>query len=165
MARRLSHYFVIVVAAAYVALKCLIFSKSTHLGGGITEADYFELAKVIIVLIAAGVSAFRLLQDRRSRGVESLADPAANARYSTSFRDWIRQLFTPLAGVSARHPILTPLLMLSLLAIPFGLRALGTTKGWEGFGVRDWILVGLAEVPIVGTAVYVIFVSWKSKYK
>ncbi|SRR5216684_1499166 len=162
MARRLSHYFVIVVAAAYVALKCLIFSKSAHLGRGITEADYFELAKVIVVLIAAGVSAFRLLQDRRSRGVESLDAPAANARYST-FRDWIRQLFTPLAGVSARHPILTPLLMLSLLAIPFGLRVLGTTKGWEGFGVRDWILVGLAEVPIVGTAVYVIFVSWRSK--
>ena len=163
MARRLSYYFLIVVAAAYVAWKYLIFSRGAHLSKGVTMADYFELANVIIMLIAAGVAVICLVQDRRSRRAGSRDAPAANAHYSTAFRDWTRHVFAPLAGVTARHPILTPLLMLPLLAIPFGLRALGTAQGWDSFDVRDWILVGLAEVPIAGTVAYVTFLSWRSK--
>jgi hypothetical protein len=155
MFQRLPHYLLIVVTAVYVMWKWQIVSKSAHLDKGLTERDYFELAKVIVLLIAASSSVFTLLRDKRSPSVEQGTAAAIAGHF--------RQVFARLAEASTRRPILMTILTLSFLAIPVGLRALGTEQGWKGFGIFDWILVGLAEIPFAGAAAYVIWMSWKSK--
>jgi hypothetical protein len=64
-------------------------------------------------------------------------------------------------AISIRHRVVTPVSILSFLIIPVGLCALGKRHGWNDFGIRDWIVVGLAEVPIIALAIFSVVVSWK----
>jgi hypothetical protein len=151
---RLSSYFLIVSAVIFIAVQGFAIVKHVQLQTRMTTPDYINVAKLVIALSAIVITIRSLGRDKGAQ-VTKLPDPPLRA--SSSLAATLGQI----RAISIRHPVLTPILILSFLIIPVGLCALGKRHGWNDFGIRDWIVVGLAEVPIIALAIFSVVVSWK----
>jgi len=148
--RRLPYYLVVVVALAYVALKWMTFSYDLRLIEAGSAQGYWSLGYLILVLAAAVVAIFVMRRNEPAtaqRGKDARANPQGTLRHS------LQRLRANTRAAFARSPIgaSTRLLfsLLILAAIPFGLVSLGHAGGLNTFAARDWLLVGMMEVPIV----------------
>jgi hypothetical protein len=98
----------------------------------------------MIALIAIGITIRSLGLDKSSQSTKL---PGPPLRASSSLADTLGQI----RAISIRSPVAV------------GLCALGERHGWNDFGIRDWIVVGLAEVPIIALAIFSMVVSWKQR--
>jgi hypothetical protein len=150
MFRRLPYYFVVVVALAYVALKWMTFSYDLTLIEAGSAQGYLSLGYLILVLAAAVVAIFVMRRNEPStarRGKDTAEGPERSLHHS------LHRLRANTHAAFARSPIGTSirllLAFLVLAAIPIGLVSLGHPGGLKTFASRDWLLVGMMEVPIV----------------
>ncbi len=148
--RRFSSYFLIVSAVIFMAVQGFAIVKHVQLQTWLTTPDYINVTKLVIALFAIVITVRSLGRDKISQ-VTELPGPRA----SSSLADTLGQI----RAISIRHPVVTPVLILSFLIIPVSLCALRKPHGWNDFGIRDWIVVGLAEVPIIALAVFSVVVS------
>lgn len=137
-----------------MAVQGFAIVKHVQLQTWLTTPDYINVTKLVIALFAIVITVRSLGRDKISQ-VTELPGPRA----SSSLADTLGQI----RAISIRHPVVTPVLILSFLIIPVGLCAFRKPHGWNDFGIRDWIVVGLAEVPIIALAVFSVVVSWKQR--
>ena len=160
---RLGNYFQIVAACVTVWFLHLTMSKNTHVDSGVRTAG--EVVNLVVGLTVAGQAVSRLLKAKRSHEVASPGASPLRLRLARAYDDWKRRTVTPVLEASARHPVQVPLLMSLFLLMPFALRALGMPHGWRDFRNSDWILLGIVDLPILASVVYVVFMSYRSKRK
>lgn len=156
LTRRFSGYFLIVLAVIFTAVQGFAIFKHVRLQATPTTPDYLNGTKIVIALAAIVVTVRSLARDKSSE-VTKLPGPPLRA--SSSLADRLGQI----RASSIRHPVVTPVLILSFLIIPVGLCALGKRHGWNDIGIRDWIVVGVAEVPFIALAVFSMVASWKQR--
>jgi hypothetical protein len=159
MLSRLSSYFLIVAAVIFAAVQGFAIVKHVRLQTWLTTPDYINAIKIVVALMAIIVAIRSLRREKRSSPITELL--GVPLRAPRSFADTLRQV----TAFSIRHPVLTPLLILSFLIIPVGLRAFEKPHGWSDFGIRDWSLIGIAEMPFTLLAIFSVIVSWRSRAK
>jgi hypothetical protein len=155
MLNRLTSYFVIVAAIIFTAVQCLAIVKHVRVQTGLTTPDYIRAITILIALLGVVVVC---RSKKRPPLTKRQPSPLGAPR---SFGDAVRQVSVS----SLRHPVLTPLLILSFMIVPVGLCALAKPRGWNDFGIRDWSLIGVAEIPFILVAIFSVIVGWRARAK
>jgi hypothetical protein len=155
MLNRLTSYFVIVAVIIFTAVQGFAIAKHVRVQTGLTTPDYIRVITILIALLGVVVVLRSLTPNKRSRLTKQIPSPLRAPR---SFGDAVRLV----SASSIRHPALTPLLIVSFMIIPVGLCAVEKPHGWNDFSTRDWILIGIAEMPFTLLTIFSVIVSWKS---
>lgn len=158
MLNRLTSYFVIVAVIIFTAVQGLAIVKHVRVQTGLTTPDYIRAITILIALVGL-VIVFRSLGPNKTPILAK--QPPSPLRGPRSFGDAIRQVSVS----SLRRPALTPLLILSFMIVPVGLCALAKPHGWNDFGIRDWSLIGVAEIPLMLLAIFSVIVGWRARAK
>lgn len=158
MLNRLSSYLLIVAAVIFTAVQGFAIVKHVRLQTGMTTPDYINAFKIVVALVAIVVAMRSLARHKNSPSNKPSHSPL---RVPRSLSEVLRQV----TASSNRHPVLTPILILSFVVIPVGLCALEKPHGWNDFGIRNWSLIGLAEMPFTLLAIFSVIASWKSRSK
>lgn len=139
MFRRILYTFILVVSVPIIWMNAETYLRDVRSGMletsvGVLKVGYL-LAAVSIFIIAVR----RLLQMRSEPG-------DATAVSSASFSNRMHQIRTGWRGAYARRPVSVIVLSLLLISIPFDLVLLASGV-LRSFGLHDWIMVGIAELP------------------
>lgn len=156
MRNRLTSYFVSFAVIIFMAVQGFAIVKHVRVQSGLTTPDYIRILTILMTLLGAVIVLRSLAPNKRSP--RSKQSPSALLP-PRSFRDALRLI----SVFCVRHPALTPLLILLFMIIPIGLCAAERPHGWNGFGTRDWILIGIAEVPFMLLAILSLIAGWTSR--
>jgi len=158
MRNRLTSYFVIVAVIIFTAAQGYAIVKHVRVKNGLITPDYIRAISVFIAFLGVFVVLRSLAPNKRPPVTKKFPLPLRPPR---SFGDAVRQV----SEFSVRRPAMTPILLLSFMIVPVALLAFEKPHGWNDFGVHDWILIGIAEVPLVLLAIFSLIVSWTSRDK
>jgi hypothetical protein len=158
MRNRLTSYFVIVAVIIFTATQGYAIVKHVRVKNGLMTLDYIRAIIILIAFLGVFVVSRSLTPNKRPLVTKQSPLPLRQPR---SFGDAVRQV----SEFSIRRPALTPILLFSFMIIPVALLAFEKPHGWEDFGVHDWILIGIAEVPFMLLAMFSLIVSWTSRDK
>ena len=171
--RRLLYSLVIVVALVVAWIKMDAYLHNVRVGRGGSTAGLLDLG-YLLAMVALVVIAMRvLLRTRSSRAIDRLdrgeiRNGSRNAaeltgrsiQYSdTSLRDKLRQLPTIAREAFGRRPIWASILSMFMISIPVLLVSMAHAGGLKAFGLHEWILVAVMELPLVIVAC-IVFLAW-----
>lgn len=160
MYRRLLHFSLLLVVAAGLWIKGRLYFQHVHAGQAGTTEGLLELAYLLTMISLASIILRSLLRDRRKRS-ELLAKGEASEPRETSLSENVARLQTIARRAFVRRPVLVSGLLLGVTAvlgsIPIVLVALATAGGISAFGPVEWLVVGLAELPIFFIAIRIAF--------
>jgi uncharacterized membrane protein YcjF (UPF0283 family) len=166
MIRRIFHYLLIAVAIVFIAMKSSIVTGHVHARMSFATADYLDLLQAAVLLVAAVGSVRFLIKDGKTHKATMISKSQERLWW---IPDSIRELPITLTDAFLRRPVLTSVTMLifvpACMALPIGLRSLSLAGGWKAFSSRDWIVVGVAEVPMVGIALFVAYIGLRSRFR
>jgi hypothetical protein len=159
MYRRLFYFLLLVVVAAGLWIRGSFYLH--HVRGGLagTAGGLLELGYLLTMIALASVIVRSLL---RSDGVrrEMPVTAGSSERRGASLSEIVVQLQTTARQAFVHRPVLASALLLVAVAafagIPIGLLALSTAGGLTAFGPIEWLVVGLAELPVVFFLVLVV---------
>lgn len=152
---RLPYYLLLVSAALFILVKGTPYIREVRLGLAGTPAGFLQLFMLLAMVVAA-VIAVRMLLGRPSPHRPAGQRQAREA----PFNETPHRLHTVIRRAIAHRPVLAStlsvILGVVLACIPISLVAMGRVGGVGTFGLREWILVGVAELPIVFVVVIVL---------
>ncbi len=147
MRSRLPFYFFFLAAVIFLAVQGTATFSHVRQQFELTTPDfvpdYLNGIKLLIALVCLVIAARVLARERRAATMK--AQPHPQSRAPTSVGNALRQT----AVLSSRRPIAMPILIALLSIIPFSIRAFANPLGWRGFNSRDWVLIGLVEIPFI----------------
>jgi hypothetical protein len=141
--------FVFVMVSSYVPKVGLDIAR--------TEADYLHLAMALLMVLAGALAIREMLRDRRIRRVNSSSEKTVAMPHERSFPEAIVSAATAVRTGFARRPLVMTLVSILILATPLALRAMATRRNWNEFTDIDWIIIGVAEAPMLLIAAVVVF--------
>jgi hypothetical protein len=157
--RRSPYYFFLVVASLYVAVKGKDLLHDLHLVQSGRSEAYVPLAKLLLILAGVFAAVYALLRERSSQSLpQSPRDGTAFADASPLQR-W-RHIPLIVRHAFASSPILATTMSVAILSVPIVLVAMGQAGGMKAFGLREWTLIGVMELPMAYIALVVIVSSW-----
>jgi hypothetical protein len=137
--RRALYSLILVVGLLVVWINGRTYLHDVRLGMAMTSAGLLQLAYVL-VCCAIPLIALRTLLQLRHRNKTKVAA-------ARSLRDEFHRIQAVSGGAFASRPISASLISLLLISIPFVLVLLAS-GGWGSLGPHDWVMVGVAELPI-----------------
>lgn len=152
MSRLLFYFFLLVVITAGFWIKARVYLD--HARGGLagTTGGLLELAYLLTMIAFACVIVRSLLRCDKARRDTPVMDESSERR-EVSFSESVSWLQTTARRAFGRHPVLASALLLIVVAvfagIPVGLLAVGRVGGLTAFGPIEWVVVGLAELPLL----------------
>jgi len=162
MLSRIPHYLTIVIAIIFIDMKATVVVHHVHSSMSIGTRDYLDLLQAAVLLVAAVGSLRFLIKNHKSH-------TSISKERLWWIPDSIRRLPVTLTHAFLRRPVLMSVAMLIFvpvcIALPIGLRSLSLAGGWRAFSKSDWILVGVAEVPMLGIAILVAVIALKAKVR
>jgi len=175
--RRLLYALVLVVALVVAWIKMDAYLHDVRTGMSGSPAGLLDLGYLLAVAALAVIAARALLGTRLSRTIDRLdrgeirngsrnaAKPAGRSiRYSdTSLRSKLRQLPTNAREAFGRRPIWASILSMFMISIPVFLVSAAHAGGLKTFGVDDWILVAVMELPMAIVACVVLVDVWSHR--
>lgn len=175
--RRLLYALVLVVAlvVAWIKMDAYLHDVRTGMSGspaGRLDLGYLLAVAALAVIAVRALLGTRLLRtiDRLDRGESrngsrNAAKPAGRSiRYSdTSLRSKLRQLPTNAREAFGRRPIWASILSMFMISIPVFLVSAAHAGGLKTFGVDDWILVAVMELPMAIVACVVLVDVWSHR--
>lgn len=162
MIDRLSWYAVLLAAVGFGALKSVLFIQKARFGIALTGPGYFDLANILVAALAAWIAVRGLRRDAGG-GQTGVSHAAASDEWpARSFVEDMRQMPETYRKAFRQHPILLTLLMAILAALPIGLLIFATGRDPARFELADWLLLGIAELPMVVAVGLVIRGAFKS---
>ncbi len=152
MLRRLFYFLLLIVVAAGVWIKGNIYLNNVRDGLAGTTGGLLKLAYLFTMIAFAFVIVRSLLRSDRARRETRVTGESSEPR-ATSFSESVIRLQTTARRAFSRRPVLAGVLLLVVAAvlagIPIGLLALGSAGGVTAFGPIEWLVVGLAEMPVL----------------
>jgi len=150
MFRRSLYAFILVVSVPMIWINAETYLHDVRLGMletsvGLLQLGYL-LAAVAIFIIAARTLLQIISQSHRASG-----RPDDSAVSSASLSNRMHQIRTGWRGAYARRPVSVIVLSLLIISIPFDL-VFVASGGLPSFGLHDWIIVGIAELPFAFVA-------------
>lgn len=175
--RRLLYALVLVVALVVAWIKMDAYLHDVRTGISGSPAGLLDLGYIIAVLALAVIAVRALLQPRLSRTICSLdrgeirngsrnaAEPAGRSiQYSdTSLRAKLCQLPTNAREAFGRRPIWASILSMFIISIPVFLVFMAHAGGLKTFGLYEWILVAVMELPMAVVACVVLVDVWSHR--
>ena len=175
--RRLLYALVLVVALVVAWIKMDAYLHDVRIGMSESPARLLDLGYLLAVVALAVIAVRALLRHRLSRAICSLdrgevrngcrnaAEPAGRSiQYSdTSLRAKLRQLPTNAREAFGRRPIWASILSMFIISIPVFLVSMGHTGGLKTFGLDEWILVAVMELPMAIVACVVLVEVWSHR--
>jgi divalent metal cation (Fe/Co/Zn/Cd) transporter len=153
----------LVTAILFVFVMVSQYVQKVRLNIARTESDYFHLVMALLMALA-GVLAIRgMLRERRIRRVKSSSEKTTAMPHERSFPETVVSAATLVRVGFARRPWVMTLVSILILSIPIALWAMATRRNWNEFTHIDWILVGVAEVPMFLVAAVAVFARGKSR--
>jgi hypothetical protein len=157
------------VAIIFIGMKLSTVAHHVHSRISIATGDYLDLLQAAVLLVAAVTSLRFLMKERKPHKATILSNTAVSEYRLWWIPDSIRKLPITLTDAFLRRPVLMSVTMLIFvplcIALPIGLRSLSLAGGRRAFNSDDWILVGIAEIPMAGIALFVTYVALRSKFR
>lgn len=156
MFRRSLYAVILVATLSAIYLKGSTYFHEVLLGLAGTSAGILDLGYLLAMVVVAVIAIRVLLRSRSSYRTPGpgTGEPSTTYPFRAISVQGIR---TTIRGAFSTSPVLAGLLALILLAIPISLAAL-SVGGLEKLSLANWIIVGLAEFPII-------IVAWIALYK
>jgi hypothetical protein len=151
-------YFVVVVAVIVVKWKT-IPGEIRLLEHGSLEG-YLNLGQLVLLLFICYLATVALRRTGHSRGTHRAS---AGVRESSSLRGTLQQVPINSHRAFTRHPVWASIVWLIMAGIPVALVALIHGGRFRSFGVGDWVLVGIIELPIAFVASVTLASIWSSR--
>jgi len=150
MVRRLAYLYLLVSAFLYLLVEAAQVMREWHSDAALTYVDYLLLAKIAVALLVSYMAVSGLMRHavcRRLvapvRSSTGSADPVSSERPDVGSAFVVRR-----SELRWHSPLVGLIFAVIFLSIPVVLVALGTSGGIVGFKLNEWLLVGLAEIPI-----------------
>ena len=160
--RRIACYLYLVAALAFVALKWKTFPHALHLvQRGMTDG-YMVLVRLSLVLVGVFVAISVLRRRQPRRNVAQAAGGGIQYR-STSLKEMLRQLPTIVRKAFGLRPIWASILSMFMISIPVFLVSMAHAGGLKTFGLDEWILVAVMELPMAIVACVVLVDVWSHR--
>jgi hypothetical protein len=149
MPRKVAYSFLLVASLTLAVSGGMSYLHDILLGLTTIEHGYFDLAKLLCGLLGGMVAASVLTRGDHGKSATKKESPAITDPDVETLSLTLQRLPTTVTLAFSRRPILSTLLALLFIAIPFLLVAMATPGGLKALGAGRWLGVILAEVPII----------------
>jgi hypothetical protein len=154
MWNRLLYGICLTIALLGLYIKGGTYLNTLRLGHGTTVLAFLDLAYILAIAALAIICVRGLLGRKPRASGGTAAEPIGSQEQS------LRSQLQSLSGMGpealSRRPFLVSLTALFLAAIPICLMTL-RAGGWSKLGQLEWILIGLAELPLAFVAAVAFF--------
>jgi hypothetical protein len=157
MLRRLLHISLLLASIAFIFVNCFVYFHPSWRGIGGTNAGHIDFLFALCGVAGAAIALREMGRDSRKGRIQTNPGHAA-ASGSNSLLSAAAALEMGLV----RRPVLMTVVIL-LIAVPMGLWMLATGRTVREFTDLDWLLTGLAEVPIFTVLVFAIYKYWRAR--
>jgi len=159
MFRRLFYSLLLAVGVVVFWIKGRSYLHDVRIGPAGTTGGLLQLAYLLAMMVLIFIILRTLLRSGRSRSAAPFTG-GPRATREDSFAARLHRLQTVARGAFVRSPVL-PSALLAVFAvtvggIPIGLLALGHVGGIRTFDIGDWIVVGVAELPIIFVVIAIV---------
>ncbi len=157
MTRLLIPLLLLLVSVSFVAMRCAALVRDLRVGHMFSSADYIDLLQIPIMLVAAGLAISALRRVRRESRGGTGASLSTDPRAGSSLRVAALRAADVWIVAFTRHPTKATLSAALLLALPVALVALvfgGDVRRWN---LKEWLLLGVVQLPILTIAVIAAF--------
>jgi hypothetical protein len=152
MYRRLLYFVLLIAVAAGFWIRGEIYVHHVLSGLAGTAAGLLELAYLITMVSFASIILRNLLRRGDNRR-EVPVTVKSIERGGTSLSAGVVRLQATAKRAFVHQPVLACALLFvavaALAGVPIGLLALATPGGFTAFGPVEWLVLGLAELPVV----------------
>ena len=157
MLRKVMLSLLILTSIGFVFLQLSDYRQRSAIGLALADSDFFALLKCLVMVVAGTVAAYAMVREARTtrraiHGEKRTEQPEPSARRAIPLLNR-----AALSRAVALRPLAAGVFVVFALAVPLSLWSLAIGRSVGDFTLRDWLLVCLAEAPIVIVVLVIVY--------